>query len=70
MPTTLYLYSNHAFDAKDRGKRKARRRLVSIKGPNEAARGVSGVRQHHKADEGKMLADRRANILLDIVEEQ
>ncbi|WAR25407.1 hypothetical protein MAR_011111, partial [Mya arenaria] len=38
---------NHMFDAKSREKRKARRRLVEIKEPNEAARGVSGVRQYH-----------------------
>ncbi|WAQ97366.1 hypothetical protein MAR_030056 [Mya arenaria] len=31
---------NHMFDAKSRGKRKARRRLVEIKEPNEAARGA------------------------------
>ena len=50
------------FDARLRGKRKARRRLVEIKGPDEAARGVSGVRQYHKCDESKILPHKRLGI--------
>ncbi|KAL5011021.1 hypothetical protein ScPMuIL_013326 [Solemya velum] len=44
---------NHEFES--RAKRKARRKLATIAGPGEAARGVAPVRQHHKCDESKIL---------------
>ena len=50
------------FDARARSKRKAKRRLVEIKGPDEAARGVAGVRQYHKCDESKILPHKRLGI--------
>jgi len=53
------------FDTKRRAKRKAHRKLVTISGPDDAARGVRGVRQHFREDHSKILADRRANIEFD-----
>lgn len=58
----FYHNRDHMFDAKSRGKRKAKRRLVDIKGSQEAARGVTGVRQFHKCDESKILLHKRLGI--------
>ncbi|KAK3107543.1 hypothetical protein FSP39_016995 [Pinctada imbricata] len=71
MATDSYLYpshvgnivpKNHIFDAKLRAKRKAKRKKVEITGPNDAARGVAPVRQHHKCDESKILPHKRLGI--------
>lgn len=56
---------DHIFDSVERAKRKPKRRLVTIAKPDEAARGVAPVRQHHKCDESKILAHKRLGIEID-----
>lgn len=41
-----------------------RRKLVTIAKPDDAARGVAPVRQHHKCDESKILSHKRLALKL------
>ncbi|CAC5423344.1 unnamed protein product [Mytilus coruscus] len=60
--TDMITLKDHVFDNILRAKRKSRRRLVAIATPDEAARGVAPVRQHHKCDESKILPHKRLGL--------
>jgi hypothetical protein len=61
----FFYFRDHTFDSIVRSKRKPRRKLVTIAKPDDAARGVAPVRQHHKYDESKILSHKRLGIEVD-----
>lgn len=59
-----YYFRDHEFDAASRAQRSAKRRLVRISAPDEAARGVKPIRQigGFSVNESKLLDSQRANL--------
>lgn len=52
---SFVVYRNHQFDASDRVRGKQKRKKGDVSNPDEPARGIQPVRQHHRRDETKIL---------------
>ena len=61
---TILIFRDHIFDTVARKRRKPKRKFGDVGHPDLAARGVTGVREHHKRNETKILPHIRLGIEL------